>query len=308
MRPTSLASAVRLFLDWVQANRSPATAAVYRHYLQRFADQVGALQLGDLRAPHLLAFTQSFHAVQTVKRFCSWCCRPAGLLKRNPMRRVPLPRIGRRRRVLAGEDLAHLLRRSCAAYRAYLLALRETAARPAEMRQVTWANVRGPDGAAFALGDLPAGRGFFMLESWKTKGRTNRDRESREIPITPRLGRLLLRLWRSAPGRPDPIFRDTRGRPWTANAVRCQMRRLRDRAGLGEDLAGERICNYTLRHTAATGLVMAGAPLPVLQEILGHTQLTTTARYLHAGRADMLLAIRLTDDKKRRARQERRAR
>ena len=40
--------------------------------------------------------------------------------------------------------------------------------------------------------------------------------------------------------------------PWTANAVRLRVARLRLRAGLAPDGGGEEVVAYTLRHTAAT--------------------------------------------------------
>ena len=53
--------------------------------------------------------------------------------------------------------------------------------------------------------------------------------------------------------------------------------------GLGDD---EDVVAYTLRHTFATRLMRLGTPLPVLQTILGHTDLSTTQRYLKVDQRD----------------------
>lgn len=43
-----------------------------------------------------------------------------------------------------------------------------------------------------------------------------------------------------------------------------------------------RVTWHPLRHTAATELVRQGAPLPVVQAVLGHTTIQMTSRYTHA--------------------------
>ena len=48
------------------------------------------------------------------------------------------------------------------------------------------------------------------------------------------------------------------------------------------DIAGTRI--HDLRHTYASHLVSAGVSLPVVGNLLGHTQVQTTARYAHEPR------------------------
>lgn len=50
----------------------------------------------------------------------------------------------------------------------------------------------------------------------------------------------------------------------------------------GRRLNEPRLCGRVLRHTAATAILQRGATLPEAMEFLGHTHVTTTARYVHA--------------------------
>ena len=50
---------------------------------------------------------------------------------------------------------------------------------------------------------------------------------------------------------------------------------------------------HDLRHTVATRLVEQGVPLPVVQEILGHSKIETTMRYAHAIPEQKINAINL---------------
>lgn len=47
---------------------------------------------------------------------------------------------------------------------------------------------------------------------------------------------------------------------------------------------------HRLRHTAATNMIRAGVALPVVQAILGHSKIQTTARYLHLTTEDIVSA------------------
>jgi site-specific recombinase XerD len=48
---------------------------------------------------------------------------------------------------------------------------------------------------------------------------------------------------------------------------------------------------YTLRHTFASHLVMAGVPLPVVQQLMGHSSVTMTMRYAHLAPSAMTAAV-----------------
>lgn len=292
MCPLSLDQAVEMFLDWMRPRVTPETLYGYALYLRRFVTHAGVDQLRHVTTVHVITFGHKFHPLQSVKRFLRWCRRTARIAKKDAGKNVKLPRIGRRRRVLTRKEELQLLRNAADRYRYVLLALRESIARPKEMRTVSAAQIRRADGALADAADLVAGRCLFLLDDWKTRGRDKQDRAWREIPISPRLGRLIVRLLARRSQLGGPLFVNSLGLPWTANALRCAMRRLRVRAGMVAGPGGERVCNYHWRHTGATRLVRQGENLAIVQKILGHEQITTTQRYVHPDREDMLGVLR----------------
>ncbi len=66
-----------------------------------------------------------------------------------------------------------------------------------------------------------------------------------------------------------------RGRPWTAAAVRIQLRRLAAEAGVRR-----RFAPHQLRHADAVEMAREGVPLNVIQRQLGHANLRVTTVYL----------------------------
>ena len=65
------------------------------------------------------------------------------------------------------------------------------------------------------------------------------------------------------------------GRPWTASAARCQLRRLAGEAGVRR-----RFAPHELRHAHAIEMAREGVPLNIIQRQLGHTDLGVTSTYL----------------------------
>ncbi len=76
------------------------------------------------------------------------------------------------------------------------------------------------------------------------------------------------------------LFVSRRGGRLTARSVQLLLQDYSARAGLDK-----RVTPHVLRHTFATHLLDGGADLRVVQELLGHAQLSTTQVYTHVSRS-----------------------
>ncbi len=143
-----------------------------------------------------------------------------------------------------------------------------TGLRQGELRALRWRDAG--EGVITVSRALSAG-----VESGTKGGRV------RHVPLVPQAAAALERLRARedfiAPG--ELVFCNWRGRALDPSALVMRFKRARDAVGLRP------LRFHDLRHTYGSLLATGGVPVTEIQAAMGHADLQTTARYLHARQA-----------------------
>jgi integrase len=315
----TVAEAAALFLREIETDKGAnhPTFVWYRHNLQRLIARLGSRKLksvskfdgteykrwlkedartkptgrrkgqkvGKLKPATLLGVTSVNHHLRAAKAVLNWAVE-ADLLPRNPWanKKVRLEREQGRQRVITEDEFKGLLRHCTdALFRQILLTFRLTAARPGELRKLRWSMVKWETHC------------WVIPPTQHKTGNTTRQPKPRIIPMPPLVERLL-RFRDARKGSSEFVFTDSDGNQWKPDAISLRFKRLRERAGIVEK-DGETLVLYSNRHTRLTELA-SGVAAAVLQAVAGHTNFTTTQRYLHLANEQVYGAV-LEADRKR---------
>lgn len=286
--------AVRGFLRHLslEKNASPHTVRAYGDDLGQFVAHARA----ELRRPvapgdvdHLLirSFLAHLHSrglkkasaarkLAGLRTFFRWLCRE-GVLARNPARALLSPRTERRIPThLEESEVASLLDAPgdgivAVRARAVLELLYATGLRCAELVSLDVSEV-----------DLEARLARVVGKGQKERvvpfGGRARDAVRAWLPLQATLSR-----------GSEALFVNQRGGRLTDRSVRALVAtRVRQVA------LARKVSPHTLRHSFATHLLERGADLRTIQELLGHTSLSTTQRYTHVNARHILEIYRKT--------------
>ena len=149
--------------------------------------------------------------------------------------------------------------------------------------------LRIAEALSLTRGDLPADGTLKVV---------GKGRKERLVPVLPAVAEALAAYVAACPHamRPgDPLFVGVRGGPLNPGVAERQMRRLRRLLGLPETATP-----HALRHSFATHLLAGGADLRAIQELLGHSSLSTTQRYTDVDVEQLLAVHRDTHPRARR--------
>lgn len=271
-----------MFLGYLRAEKrvSPHTLRAYHTDLRQFREFLAAAGEADLAAVDaraIRAWLARLHArgldpasiarkLAAVRSWLRFLTR-RGVLPRNPARDVRGPRLPRKLvAFLPSDELDTLLeaRAADARDRAMLELLYATGLRVSEL-------------AGLELEDVDRGQRLVRV--------VGKGGKTRIVPYGAEAARALEAYLQRRGESPGPLFRNARGARLSARSIRERVRRRARAAGLAR-----RVTPHTLRHTFATHLLDAGADLRLIQDLLGHSRLSTTQRYTHVG-IDRLLRV-----------------
>ncbi len=253
----------RMIEDMTVRNLSPATQRSYVHHVAKFSRHFGRplreAGLEDVRAyqVHLVSQAVSWgalnQAVCALRFFFGVTMGRSDLPERiayaRASRRLPV--------VLSADEVARFLeaiwglRNRTALTLAYATGLR--------VSEVT----------RLKIADIDSGRGIIRVE----QGKGGKDRQ---VMLSEPLLRILRAYWRMARPRPRTWLFPGRDpdRPLHPQVLHGACAIARETADLDKH-----VTPHTLRHSFATHLLEAGTDIRIIQALLGHSSLTTTALY-----------------------------
>ncbi|MCB1444595.1 MAG: tyrosine recombinase XerC [Rhizobiaceae bacterium] len=138
--------------------------------------------------------------------------------------------------------------------------------------------LRISEALALTTTDIPAGARILRI--------TGKGGKTRIVPLLDASLEAIqayLRLCPHVSGPDAPLFRGARGGPLQPAIIQREMRTMRAALGLPETATP-----HALRHSFATHLLSAGGDLRAIQELLGHSSLSTTQVYTGVDAARLL--------------------
>ena len=277
-RPTSenadigVGDLIKLYLQWVEINRSSGTLVTKRGLLAHFDRRYGHLMVSDISQILLAEYyawakrergtseNGGIRHMREVKTLLNWgvdmdlCMMP---VRKFPAMRYAPPKTKK----FTDQELVKLLKKADPDFRDMIVFGILTGLRPQELRGLTRNHIQEQNGGA-----------FIIMERHKTS-LSARTPKPRCVPLSREAIEILARQFDRHPSSPF-IFVNGHGTPYTAGTFRQRLERVCDRAGL------PRRSPYALRHYFGTKQAGSGLNQTILAQVMGHTTVITTMRYV----------------------------
>ncbi len=282
--PITLAEAVPKFVDYLASYRSysPSTVRAYTRDLQIFEEFLsggnGHLPIpGEITRHQVIQFAVSLSGMAPLSVRRKLAClssffgflQDMGYVQGNPARRLPLPKVELLVPVTLSQEEAQQL--VAAADRPWTRCL---------VILLLTTGMRRSEAVAITLEDIDLENGQLLVHGKGSKERT--------VPLTQEaIGAIRHYLTHRKKTDCQRLFVSQTGEAIQGRVVNQMLDRVLQKA----ELVGRGITPHTLRHTFATHLIRNGTDIRTVQELLGHSDIQTTARYLHSDTRTKQLAV-----------------
>ncbi len=283
---SDLSNAIALWQDWLTSERraSPHTIAAYGHDLALFLDFLSGHHGGHANLATLEALTpsdfrsflaaranddikrsSSARGISVLRGFFRFLDR-RGLVKNAALAAVRTPKLPKSvPKALTIDEAKDAMDRAPTMMRTEWEGKRNLAV----FLLLYGAGLRIGEALSLTRREAPLKPGAVTI--------TGKGNKTRMVPILPVVAAAIGDYLAFCPHdlkKDDPLFVGARGKALTPRPVQMQMARLRTLLGLDEHATP-----HALRHSFATHLLAEGADLRAIQELLGHSSLSTTQRY-----------------------------
>lgn len=280
---------VEMFLTHAEQACKPATFRSYSDHLNYFTGHCGKVLCRELTFQHADGFLKKQAAkkrhkvtrtisvngrerknvvtlspwgtnmqatfIKCLKACFNWGVK-TGRISKHPFAQLKATFKRSKRTVVPDATLHKILANADASLSVFVEALRGTGCRPSEIARVTAADVHGP--------------------TWVlTEHKTEETGAPRVVWLSQSMQELTKRLVAENPT--GPIFRNSRGKPWTKNAIVIRFRTLRKELGLPKGV----IAYATGRHSYITTALTNGVPTAVVAHLTGTSEKVIRRHYAH---------------------------
>lgn len=259
-------------LEWVKNNRAHKTFVTRQHYVCLFLDFIGDKMVSEITYADLDAFYShcrkhhgrdangGSHALRELKTTFRWgeefeICDLT--VRRFPAARKRPPKT----KNLSGDDLAKLVNAAEPDMADLVRFAVATGLRPRELRELKKTDIQAANGTI-----------CIRIGEHKTDS-TARTYVARSLPLTPEAAEIVNRQMRRHPIS-EFVFLNGNDGLYTCDTLRQRMERVSKRAGL------EKKTPYCCRHAFGTALGANGVNLAVISQLMGHSDIHTTTRYI----------------------------
>ena len=240
------------FLDWTQEHRASRTFEFYQVRLNRFVKDAADMDCLNLKTFHVQKWldgkkwgsTYRARFVASIKRCFNWAVRQ-GYLKTNPIQFLEKPKANKRETPVTRCEYKALLANVSKKDPFYDLVVFswETGCRPQESFR-------------FTSGDVDEKNMRIVMENPKARGPKWR---------VIHLNKKAMKIVKKHKNDDGPVFRNSRGNPWTPNLCSNRFDRLKEKVG-------RLIALYDFRHAYGTDMLKDGVDPLTVAELMGHTK------------------------------------